>query len=78
MSLTQRLRKYYDEAHDIPSITAPQPQLQFSLLQQKLEMLQYCIRQKQNREERSQGMDQCGFTCNLHFTAKVKVNCCVK
>ena len=63
----QRLRQYYNEGKDIPTISSPQPQLQvhnrfkgdnlmkyfcfqYSLLQQKIEMLQYCIRQKQNRE----------------------------
>ena len=44
--------RYLNESKLLPTISSKQPQLNFCLFQQKIEMLQYCIRCKIKREDR--------------------------
>ena len=45
-------KRHIDQGQLITSVTAPQPQLQFCLAQQKLEMVSYCIRASRARDDR--------------------------
>ena len=45
-------KRHIDQGQPITGVTAPQPQLQFCLAQQKLEMINYCIKASKSRDDR--------------------------